>query len=222
VSATGRGAVREPDDFYTTPSWAVRRLIEAWRPRLGAIVEPSAGNGAIIRAANAVIPELAPRWFAYEIREEERETLGALCNAVIGNFLTDTTVNAGGRDFSVKTVLGNPPFSKAWEFVHEARRRFPTAEVCYLLRLAFAASADRAPFMRECPPDVFVVPDRISFDGVGADSADYGWFVFPPAVPGATRSAGAFRVLNTTPLAERKLDRGHAVLIEDAQTRLAL
>lgn len=210
VSATGRGAVREPEDYYTTPSWAVRRLLEAWRPPAGVWMEPSAGNGAIIRAVNAIRPWTD--WRALEIRDEERETLEALCPTTIGNFLRDSEL-----DLDVVTVIGNPPFSLAWEFIQRAREVYPNAEVCFLLRLAFAASKDRCAFMRAHPPDVFVLPDRPSFTGEGGDSADYAWFVWP------TESCAArFQVLNTTPLAERKLDCGHKVMVEPAQRSLAL
>lgn len=209
--------MRDPDDYYTTPSWCVRRLLDAWKPRPGILVEPSAGNGAIIRAFSAVIP--GRDWVAIERREEEARSLlqtGAV--ASIDDFLVDEggAARAAAR-LRVSAVIGNPPYSHAWQFVHEARRRFPGADVCYLLRLAFVATADRAPFMRECPPDVYVLPDRPSFTGEGGDSADYGWFVWPPVV---ARGAGALRVLAVTPLAERQLDRGHRVVVEPPQRSL--
>lgn len=210
MSATGRGAVREPEDYYTTPSWCVRRLLEAWRPSAGLWVEPSAGNGAIIRAVNAMKPGI--EWRALEIREEERETLEALCPTQIGNFLRDSEL-----DLDAEVVLGNPPYALAWEFIQRAREVYPHAQVCYLLRLAFAASADRCSFMRAHPPDVYVLPDRPSFTGDGGDSADYAWFVWPREV-----RAARFQVLQTTPLAERKLDCGHEVMIEPRQGSLAL
>jgi hypothetical protein len=217
MSATGRGAVREKDDYYTTPSFGVRRFLEAWQPRPGKLVEPSAGNGAIIRAAAAAPCAIeTSRWHAMEIRDEERETLSALCPTTICDFLTvDTT-----PDYRVSAGIGNPPFKHAMAFIEVFRRRYPAAELALLLRLAFLASADRAPFMRKHAPDVYVSPDRFSFDGVGADSADYAWFVFPPE--GVIRSVATNRVLDVTPLAERQLDKGHSVMIEPAQLGLAL
>lgn len=208
------------DDYFTTPSWSVRRLLEAYQPPPGMLVEPTAGNGAIIRAmaaAPAAIP--TDRWRAYEIREEERETLTALCPTVIGDFLPDPKL-CGADMFSpdpmVKAWIGNPPFTFAFEIILECIRRYPAAVGVFLLRLAFAASAERCPFMKAHPPDVLVLPDRISFDGEGADNSDYAWFVFHPV----ERGAGRFLVLNTTPLAERKLDKGHRVLIEPPQREL--
>jgi hypothetical protein len=219
MSATGRGRQREKEDYYTTPSWAVRRLLEAWTPTpSGTLVEPAAGNGAIIRAMAAAPAAIAiSRWRAFEIRDEERETLSALCPTVIGDFLPRPGADLVEPDPLVTAWIGNPPFSLAFDFIVECMRRFPCAYGVFLLRLAFAASAERCAFMRANPPDVLALPDRISFDGEGGDSTDYGWFVFHPV---AERGAGLFRVLNTTPLAERKLDKGHRVLIEPAQREM--
>ena len=69
--------------------------------------------------------------------------------------------------------------------------------------------------MRAKPPDVFVLPDRPSFTGEGSDSADYAWFVWP-----STIRAARFQVLKATPLAERKQDCGHAVMIDPRQREL--
>lgn len=212
MSATGRGRAREPEDYYTTQSWCVRRFLEAWRPpEKGTFYEPGAGNGAIIRAVRSVYPTRG--WECIEIREEERETLRAISSGVptIGDFLKYEQ-----RDLCITAVIGNPPYEFAQEFIEHAMRLFPVAQIAFLLRLAYAASKERAAFMRAHPPDVYVLPDRPSFTGDGGDSADYGWFVFHPV----ERSAGRFMVLNTTPLAERQLDRGHRVMIEPAQKEL--
>jgi len=227
MSATGRGRAREPEDYYTTPSWCVRRLFEAWRPRRdGVWLEPSAGNGAIIRAIDDI--DLGEhesgsrpwKWLACEIRDEERETLADLVgpgNVTIGSFVFDGACGFHAEDRDVTLVIGNPPYSLAWPFVAQARQRFPCATICYLLRVAFAASEERNAAMRYRAPDVYLLPNRPSFTGDGSDSADYAWFVWPAVVE---RSAGRFQVLNTTPLAERQRDRGHAVMIEDPQREL--
>jgi len=178
---------------------------------MGTIIEPSAGNGAIIRACEPVIP--ASRWFAYEIREEESDGLNRMCNHVSGNFLKHEALDLEPRD--VTAVVGNPPYSLAWEFVQRSIALYPNAEVCFLLRLAFAASEERNEFMRRRPPDVYVLPNRPSFTGEGSDSADYAWFVWP-----AVSRAARFQVLKTTPLAERQRDNGHAVMIPDPQLEL--
>jgi hypothetical protein len=217
MSATGRGAEREDEDYYPTPSWTVRRLLEAWQPKPGSWLEPGAGGGAIIRAVDAATL-VKHDWIGVEIREEERETLTPLCKVVqIGDFLH-------GDDrymppFIVSTVIGNPPFRFAAEFIWKARMLCPIADIAFLLRLNFAASDERADFMRQTPPDVYVLPNRPSFTGEGTDSPEYAWFVWPPV---AARARGGFQVLNTTPIAERKLDKGWGRVVVDPQLGLNL
>lgn len=214
---------RDPADYYTTPSWCVRRLLEAWwAPCIDYWVEPSAGNGAIIRAVNAVRSDV--QWLASEIRPEERDALALVdhCRVEICDFLHAEPFSYAARD--VRVVLGNPPYSLAEEFVHRAMLLYPRAEIVFLLRIAFLSSKERAPFMREHPPDVYVLPDRPSFIGSGGDNADYAWFRWPidseATLARLPRPAGELRVLVPTPLAERKLDRGHDVMLEPAQTSL--
>lgn len=217
MSAKGRGpSVGGPEDYYTTPSWAVRRLLDVWSPVDGGLwLEPAAGNGAIIRAVNAVRQDVS--WLACELREEERDALAAVdyCRVEISNFLVDDPFG-WARD-EVTVVLGNPPYSRAFEFLLRTREMFPRAEIVFLLRQAFTASQDRHAFMSTHVPDKDEVPDRISFTGDGADSADYAWMHWPV---GWERPEGRLRILARTPLEERKRDSGHVVMIEPPQLGL--
>lgn len=216
MSSAGRGGPREPEDYYTTPSWAVRRLLEVWRPeRTGPWVEPSAGNGAIIRVVDASPGNRPAIWRAFEIREEERAELTRLCGAGarIENFLAI----GDAPDPDVAAVLGNPPYTFAFEFLRQAHYLYPNAEIVFLLRQAFTASQERYGFMRSHVPDKFELPDRPSFTDGGGDSADYAWMRWPAAWE---RTVGEIRLLRQTPLAERKLDRGHEVVIENPQLML--
>ena len=52
MSATNRGAERQKDDFYATPSWCVRALLRTVDLPGGAWFEPAVGTGAIVRAVN--------------------------------------------------------------------------------------------------------------------------------------------------------------------------
>lgn len=212
--------MREPEDYYTTPSWAVRRLLEEWSPiRPGGIwVEPGAGNGAIIRTVNAWCErkEIAvPRWHAFEIREEEREPLTAICPTTIGNFLHIDTRPAWADEATV--VLGNPPYNQAFEFLRQAHALFPHAEILLLLRQAFTASEKRYDFMRVHVPDKFELPNRPSFTGGGGDSADYAWMRWPA---GWERMSGSVYLLRLTDDVERSQDRGHHVAVMPRQKDL--
>lgn len=182
-----------------TPAWCVDRLLEAWNPPGGVWLEPSAGDGAIIRAVNARRDDVA--WCAVEIRKEERPKLdcrGLDCAVMIGDFISDPWPEMYSNDFSV--VIGNPPFSLAMEFVLRSREVAPKAFIAFLLRTNFSGSEDRAAFMQANAPDLKSLPNRPSFRGGGTDSVEYSWFIWPPT----PRTLGTFQVLATTPLEVRK------------------
>jgi hypothetical protein len=189
MSSTNRGAERRLDDAYMTPPWCVRRLLDVWRPRgnSGILVEPAVGSGNIVRA----IGTEPFAWLTYDIREVE--PVGEM--HVTGDFLQ---VAARGTD--AEAVITNPPYCMAEEFLRHSRACFPGAELVFLLRIAFFASAGRLPLWRDIgTPDLFVLPNRPSFIWGGTDSADYGWFRWPVE----KRDQGVVRVLSETPKTER-------------------
>jgi hypothetical protein len=194
MSSTGRGTKREPNDNYPTPGWCVRRLLEAWRPLEPAVlVEPCCGDGAIIRQMRRA----GWHWISYDVREIEAVAeRHRRCD-----FLTVATPGP-----TVKAVITNPPYSLAEQFIRHSRRLYPNAELVFLLRLAFLASADRIPLWLDVgTPDVYVLPNRPDFTGGGGDSTDYGWFRFDHRRGRPGR--GEIMVLRETPIAERKADR---------------
>lgn len=195
MSATGRGAERRADDFYATPAWCVRRLLERLALPAGNWLEPCAGDGAIIRA----VGRQDVTWTAVELRHEARGRLVEVVDStevfvgfdfVGGDF--------GGTEFAA--VITNPPFSLALPFIEHALELAPW--VVMLLRLNFLASAGRAEFFREQAPDVYVLPNRPSFTDDGrTDATEYAWFVWPPE---RGRRAGRLEVLAETPASERR------------------
>jgi hypothetical protein len=189
VSSTNRGAERRTDDAYMTPPWCVRRLQDVWRvPTRGVLVEPAVGSGNIV---NTLVTDL--HWVVYDIRAYNVE---ALQSSVL-DFLSLTT-----RHDTVSAVVTNPPFSLAEEFVRHSRKLYPNAELVFLLRISFLASASRLPLWRDLgTPDIYVLPNRPSFTGYGTDSVDYAWFVWPAD---ALRSDGGLKILAETPASERK------------------
>ncbi len=146
------------------------------------------------------------RWTALELPAECRQNLELLTprpeiiitDKFISPALPEEQKPLHGRRFDV--ALGNPPFSLAQEFVEESMRVADT--VVMLLRLNFIGSAGRSAFMQKHTPDVYVLPDRPSFDGRGTDSIEYAWFVWQGRA--ARRSVGAIAVLDTTPLSVRR------------------
>lgn len=196
MSATGRGAVRKPHDFYGTPRWAVDRLLDAVDLPGGAWLEPSAGDGAIIRAVNARRSDV--RWHSAEVRGECLGILRPLCAVTtIGDFLE---AEMYGDHFDVAIL--NPPFSLAQEFIEKCKGL--ARWVCALERLNFLEGEERCEWLRAGPPDVYVLPNRPSFTGEGTDSIAYAWFVWPPE---RGRQAGRVQVLPVTPASERRVPK---------------
>ena len=170
MSSTNRGAKRVKNDFYETPSWCVEAILPHL-PKYQTVLDPCAGQGAILRA----FERHALRLRAIEINPElERvSTINWLC----ADALSESTLWQ-----LPDLVLMNPPFSKAEAFVRRAldEVRGNNGTVCALLRLGFLASKKRADFLRVNPPDVYVLSKRPSFNGEGTDSCDYGWFTWGP------------------------------------------
>lgn len=182
MSAANRGAARRPHDFYATPQAALlplRSWLDEQAVRMSEILDPSAGDGAILRM-------FFGRRYAIELREECRESLLKLdAGVTIGDALTMT---ADVTEPVYHLVVCNPPFSLAREFV--TAYRYVGLTSAFLLRLGFLASQTRAPWWAEDPPaHVLVLPTRPSFTGDGkSDSADYAWVVWRGKTPkGYTR-----------------------------------
>lgn len=175
MSATNRGGIRKAYDFYATPIDVTEKFLRKYgiHNLTGNILEPSAGNGNIIKALRKV--GLSNTVSAIEIREEEKENLKKVADTVIlGNFLE--------MDNSIKydVVIGNPPYSQAKEFVEKALTL--TTEkgvVIMLLRTAFLESRARYEFWQNNPPTgLYVLSRRPSFTGKGTDATSYAWFVW--------------------------------------------
>jgi predicted RNA-binding Zn-ribbon protein involved in translation (DUF1610 family) len=158
MSATNRGAARVEDDFYVTPAWCVHRLLEAIAP-LGIPSrlwhEVTAGDGAIIKAANAYLGDQSPAWAATELRDYP--ALSAIPN-VKARMPCDylTALPVAGVDF----IITNPPFSIAEQVIKKAITE--AAWVAMLLRTNFKGGP-RSSWLRHEMPDDYQLPERPSF-----------------------------------------------------------
>lgn len=198
MSATGRGAKRRAQDFYPTPAWCVRRAIEAMGLPRGTWLEPSAGDGAIVREIRAH----ADRVVAFDLRAECRDDLArsGADEVVIADALATPWPRAD-------VVFGNPPFALADEFA--ALAVAAGVHAVLLLRLNWISARSRVAWMRAHRPDVWILPERPSFDGTGnTDATAYAWLHWHPG------AAGSVDWVETTPACERRPGA-------DAQLRLA-
>ena len=185
---------RIPDDDYPTPLYCVRRLLEALPLPGGHWLEPSAGDGSIIRAVNELRADV--QWAAVEKRLSCMARLAELPGTrhCIDDFLGWNSISARAtwpQHFDV--ALGNPPYSWAQEFVE---RCLGLADhTVMLLRLDFMASAKRHGWLLRNPFDLYVLSNRPQFRFDGSDKTEYGWFHWP--------GTGHLRLLNLTPSGAR-------------------
>lgn len=226
---------------YETPRWVVRRLLEeVWLPP-GHWIEPCAGNGRIIRA----VCEDRPGCISFTAVELRKECLPQLLLAgpqllETGRRKNDPRLIHCPRDF-VKgfaphehrklsegssyfdVAITNPPFSKSFEVLSKC---LVIAEYVVMLQrtdwLGGGSNNGKNEFLRNFPPDVYPLPDRIKFMVNGefprypmdfekvelrgkpmpGDSSDYSWFVWGPKAE-RHRTHGLTRNLASTTLEER-------------------
>jgi hypothetical protein len=162
MSATNRGGKRCAADFYRTPKWPVRRLLERCGhnlPHGGLWLEPGAGDGAIIESVALDYGRIKPIWTAVELREECRPQLHAAGASIvhIGDFLKFEPQ----LPMKFDVAMGNPAFSIAMETIQKCIT--VALRTILLLRLDFLGSAKRCAFFRDHMPDVYVLPNRPCF-----------------------------------------------------------
>lgn len=181
---------RRENDYYPTPPWCVLRLLDAVRVE-GRILEPAAGDGAIIRAlrlGGAKVTHVT----AVDIDHRHVGALAACADEVI----TGDALGLSRMREPYDAIVTNPPYSLAFEFACWAVGRAHL--VAMLLRLSFLGSVRRAAWLQAFTPSVLVLPNRPSFTSDGqTDSSDYAWFVW--GLPGGP----TVQVLGTTPKSER-------------------
>ena len=175
MSATNRGTERKPYDFYATPIDVVENLLNNIDlSQYGdKVLEPSAGNGNICRVIKSYYPNKSVT--ALEIREEELESLTKCSDEVI----IDDYLQADMKS-KYSIIIGNPPYSKAIEFVIKSLELLEENGVLILLlRTAFLESKSRYKFWQQNPLSrLYTLSKRPSFTGKGTDATSYSWFVW--------------------------------------------
>ena len=137
MSSTNRGAVRQEADFYATPEAAFHPLIPYLTHVPKPIWEPASGDDRLVKWMN----EKAIFAQGNDLRNGY-------------DFLKDATRR--------ETILTNPPFSLAQEFVDHAFSH--SDHVFMLLRLNFLGAGCRRDWWRLHEPSaLFVLSDRPGF-----------------------------------------------------------
>ena len=175
MSATNRGTERKSYDFYATPIEVVENLLNNIDlSKYGdKVLEPSAGNGNICRVIKSYYPN--KNITALEIREEELESLYKCADEVIIDDYLQLDMKS---KYSI--IVGNPPYSKAIEFVNKSLKLLDgNGILIFLLRTAFLESKSRYKFWQENPlSGLYTLSKRPSFTGRGTDATSYSWFIW--------------------------------------------
>ena len=190
-----------PLQQFSTPRWAVDRFLERFPiPVKASILEPFAGQGAIVRAIMGR-NHRRPPIFAWEIDPVfGRPLLDPDINAMssIGDMF-DLAKDHIGRLWPFDIIVTNPSFKIAAQALPVLQQLAP--EVVMLLRVGWLGSAKRHPALAgNMPERALMLPDRISFDGDGSPSDYHAWMVWTTR----RHSTTELELLDTTPLEERK------------------
>lgn len=159
------------DDFYATPAEAVASLLaieRKWLPT-GTVWEPACGDGAIV---------LPLRKAGFRVRADDLVDRGCP-DSCVADFLKQTETPP-----HIASVITNPPFKLAREFVDTALQHAPY--VAMLLRLAFLEGGARKPWFESGQlARVHVASRRLpmmhrdGWDGPKSTSAvAHAWFVW--------------------------------------------
>jgi hypothetical protein len=180
VSSHPKSGKRSERDFYVTPVEAVTPLVADLRARWGKsydpeLLDPGAGTGSITQALRAGWP--TAHITAIEIDPQHQQALyeAEASEVVIADFLTRPI--AVGADI----IVANPPFTLACEFIDRSREYLNHDGImAILLQLNILGSEVRVDWWKGNPPPdaIRALAPRPSFDGAGADSVDYAWFIW--------------------------------------------
>jgi len=174
LSATNRGSKRIESDFYPTPLITIDSFLDNYRLKDGTILEPCAGNGNLIGAirGRGYTDEIV----ANEIRESEHDNLAS---AGANYIYHEDFLNVEIPSHDVRTIITNPPFNLAKEFILRSKELYPNAEVIMLLRLAFLESKSRLDFWKDNNVDeLYILSQRPKFINNKSDATAYAWFVW--------------------------------------------
>jgi hypothetical protein len=152
------------DDFYPTPGWATEALLSV-EDFAGTILEPACGDGAISKVLLA---------HGYEVVSSDLVDRGY---GIRGDFLT--------LKERVSTIVTNPPFTLAGEFIKKAKT-LTSRKFCFFLKIQFLEGVGRLEMFRDEKfplARVHVFSSRVTLRKNGVEKGASGtmcfaWFVW--------------------------------------------
>lgn len=154
---------RNEFDFYPTPAWMTRSLLE-FHPTItqAKVLEPCSGDGAIVRVLEAagcplvLTNDLDPRQPA---QTHEDATSAAYWDSVP----------------YVEWVITNPPFNVAFPILQHAVKKAQIGVALLLRKTFLEPTNERGPWLADHPPSRLIGQPRYSFRGKGSDSVSCDW-----------------------------------------------
>jgi hypothetical protein len=190
MSRAKAAAERVALDFYATPdalALAICQHVATGIATPRAVVEPSAGRGAFVRAIRATWPD--SKVMAVEI---DPENLSALWDPRLDVVVDDWARFATAAAESLAPpdlIIGNPPYRQAQEHVEAGLRWLrPGGSLAFLLRINFLGSTSRVDFWNRAGlASVTPITPRPSFTNGGTDGTEYAVFVWTKGHTGPAR-----------------------------------
>jgi hypothetical protein len=164
--------------FWPTPAWVTEALLERDPPPEGWVVEPSAGEGAIVFSLeNAGYPVSAVEIRQVPLSEHSRRLV------TYGDWLKMyPQVLFRHIHHPLFSIVGNPPWDPAPTMLAHVKHCLEVGAeyVALLLPLRFLCSQSLAPFHAEHPVSaLYPIARRIDFGGTGqGGKQDCAWFVW--------------------------------------------
>lgn len=170
-----KGKNREVNDFYPTPSYAVKDILDR-ENLIGDIYEPACGDGAISEVLKKYYP--SAKIVSSDLIDRGYGEVGV-------DFLKDTLVE------EVDNVITNPPFKIAKDFILKALK-IAKKKVIMLLKIQALESVERylSIFKDNCLKKVYVYVKRLSMykggiKGENTSTMCFAWFVWEKEYKGS-------------------------------------
>ena len=172
-----------PNDFYSTHSDSINTFLEEFLKKyiIYEVWEPAAGRGNI----SSVLQKFGIKVFSSDLisRGENGLAFERDGHTIFGNI--DFLQQKSLPNNDIDTIITNPPFSLAEEFIRKSIELHPKLFIIMYLKLTFLEGKKRYKLFQEYPPtEVWIHSSRQNCDKNGAEefkngsAVAYAWFVW--------------------------------------------
>ena len=202
MSATNRGSERQKNDYYSTPSWAVDKILPYLnidienKDHIKTILSPAAGKGEIIKR----LVEFGVSKFDIEGIEIDKEKVEEAQKYTSRTILCGDAIKImrqWGNRSDIQLVIDNPPFKlvdvyavRCLKLVGFGTSNYNNATVTLLTNVSYLFGINRSGFWKRYPADIYLLARRPSFftksvidkngklKKISNDATNYVWVVW--------------------------------------------